>query len=233
MNGAKVLVVDDEPEMLRALQLGLSGQGFDVATATTGEAALSTLTQQRPDLVVLDLMLPGIDGFAVCHRIRESSSVPIIVLSAKGGDNDKIQALDLGADDYLTKPFSLGELLARIRAALRRTAGAQAGAEPIFRSGSFTIDFARRRVSVGDREVRLTPTEYNLLKVLVGNAGRVVTRRQLLTEVWGATYHQEAHYLHVYISQIRRKIEDDPNHPRRIVSEPGVGYRFETEGSQN
>lgn len=227
MKGAKVLVVDDEPEMLRALQLGLSGQGFDVATAGTGEAALQTLTQQRPDVVVLDLMLPGIDGFAVCQEIRASSSVPIIVLSAKGGDTDKIQALDFGADDYLTKPFSMGELLARVRAALRRSGGAQAGAEPVFRSGNFALDFVRRRVTLGDREIRLTPTEYSLLKVLISHAGRVVTRRQLLAEVWGATYHQEAHYLHVYISQIRRKIEEDPNHPRLIISEPGVGYRFE------
>ena len=229
MKGAKVLVVDDEPDLLRALQLGLTGQGLDVAVAASGEAALQSLRQHRPDLVILDLMLPGIDGLTVCQEIRAGSSVPIIVLSAKGGDTDKIQALDLGADDYLTKPFSLGELLARIRAALRRAGGAQAGAEPIFRSGDFAVDLVRRRVTVGGREVRLTPTEYSLLKVLVSHAGRVVPRRQLLSEVWGVTYHQDAHYLHVYISQLRRKIEEDPNHPRRILSEPGVGYRFEVE----
>lgn len=232
MRGAKVLIVEDEPDLLRALEVGVSGQEFDVTGVASGEVALESIGHLKPDLVVLDLMLPGIDGYTVCQKIRATSSVPIIVLSAKGGDTDKIQALDYGADDYLTKPFSMGELIARVRAAIRRSGGARSGADAVFQSGDFVMDFIRRRVSIGGQEIRLTPTEYSLLKVLVGNAGRVVTRRQLLAEVWGATYHQESHYLHVYISQIRRKIEADPNHPRRIVSEPGVGYRFDVEESE-
>jgi two-component system KDP operon response regulator KdpE len=226
--GAKVLVVDDEPQMLRALGAGLRGNGFTVALAATGEEALDQLPLLRPDVVLLDLTLPGIDGLEVVRQLREWSNVPIIVLSARGDERDKVRALDLGADDYLTKPFGMQELLARIRVALRHS-GATAASEPVFRDGALTIDFARRLVTLRGAEVHLTPTEYDLLRELTANAGKVLTHQLLLGRVWGPASVNDTQYLRTYVNQLRRKVEDDPAHPQRIINEPGIGYRYREE----
>ncbi|MDQ2714660.1 MAG: response regulator transcription factor [Chloroflexota bacterium] len=228
-NGARILVVDDEIEILRALQRNLTAHGDDVFTASSGESALEEITNHRPDLMLLDLGLPGISGLEVCKRVRAESSLPIIVLSVKDTERDKVLALDLGADDYVSKPFGINEVLARIRVALRHTAQTQAGTEPIFTAGPLSIDFAQRLVQVDGREVKLTPTEYDLLKALVKNSGKIMTRHMLLSQVWGTGYGTEAHYLHVYIGQVRRKIEPDPTQPRFIHTVSGVGYRFQAE----
>ncbi|MBU6424053.1 MAG: response regulator transcription factor [Chloroflexota bacterium] len=224
--GARILVVDDEPAILRSLERNLRGHDFQVETATTAAEAVGSHERTHPDLVILDLGLPGPDGLSVIRALREASSTPIIVLSVRGADRDKVAALDLGADDYLTKPFSVDELLARIRAALRHVARPASGAAAIFRSGDLSVDLERRRVTVGDREVRLTPTEYELLRVLVRYPDRVVTAGMLLDAVWGQDAVADSHYLHVYVARLRQKIEPDPQHPRYIATEPGVGYRL-------
>lgn len=228
----RILVVDDEPEILRAVRSGLTAQGYAVDAATNGPDALKQATTAVPDLVVLDLMLPGgMDGLEVCRRLREWTQAPILVLSAMGQERQKVAALDLGADDYLTKPFGMDELTARVRAALRRyKAGGKHTAEPpVFTSGALTVDYARRVVLKNGAEVHLTPLEYDILRFLTQNADRVVTHRQLLTTVWGAQYAEETQLLRVHVGHVRQKIEDNPARPRRIVTEPGVGYRFRTE----
>lgn len=228
-SGARILVVDDEIEILRVLQRTLTAQGFEVFTAGGGEEALEAITRHRPDLMVLDLGLPGMSGLEVCKQVRTHSNLPIIVLSVKDTERDKVLALDLGADDYVSKPFGVNEVLARIRVALRHSAQTQAGTEPSFVAGPLKIDFAQRQVYVNEQEVRLTPTEYDLLKALVKNSGKIMTRQMLLSQVWGTGYGAEAHYLHVYIGQLRRKIEPDPAHPLFIVTMSGVGYRFKAD----
>jgi two-component system KDP operon response regulator KdpE len=226
MSGARVLVVDDEPQMLRSLRLILSGNGYDAVTADTGEAALVEVARRLPDVLLLDLMLPGIDGLEVCRRVRERSTVPIIVLSARGEEAMKVQALDLGADDYLTKPFGAEELLARIRVALRHTAGTRDAA--VFESNDLRVDFNRRRVTIDNRDVAVTPKEYDVLKFLIGNAGRVLTHTMILRAVWGPEYAGETQYLRNVVLGLRRKLEPDPAHPAYILTEPGVGYRFQS-----
>ncbi len=228
-SGARVLIVDDEIEILRALQRSLAAHGFEVSTANNGEEALSSISHYRPDLMLLDLGLPGMSGLEVCRRVREQSNLPIIVLSVKDTERDKVLALDLGADDYVSKPFSINEVLARVRVALRHTAQLQTGTEPIFVAGPLRVDFAQRSVQVDKKDVKLTPTEYDLLKALIKNSGKIMTRQMLLTQVWGTGYGADAHYLHVYIGQLRRKIEPDPANPRFILTVSGVGYRFNAE----
>jgi two-component system KDP operon response regulator KdpE len=226
--GPRVLVVDDEPAIRRYLRTALSAHGYQVLEASDGQDALAAAAVQRPDLMILDLGLPDLDGVEVTRRLREWTHLPIIILSVRGQEADKIAALDAGADDYLTKPFGAGELLARMRAAVRRAAGPTA--EPIYSQGELVVDLARRLVSVGGREVALTPTEYDLLRVLVTHAGKVLTHQQLLRQVWGAGYEQEQHLLRVNISNLRRKLEPDVARPRYIQTEPGVGYRLRTSG---
>jgi two-component system, OmpR family, KDP operon response regulator KdpE len=228
-SGARILVVDDEIEILRALQRSLTAHGFEVFTASSGEEALEAISHHRPDLMVLDLGLPGMTGLEVCKRVRAQSNLPIIVLSIKDAERDKVQALDLGADDYVPKPFGMDEVLARIRVALRHAAQIQSGTEPTFTAGSLKVDFAQRLVQVNGQEVKLTPTEYDLLKALIKNSGKIMTRHMLLSQVWGTGYGTESHYLHVYIGQLRRKIEPDPAHPRFILTISGVGYRFSSD----
>ncbi len=224
MTGARVLVVDDEAPILRLLRRTLEAQGYAVEAVETGQAALDAVERHRPDAVLLDLMLPDADGLEVCRRLRERLEAPIIVLSARGEERTKVDALDLGADDYLTKPFGTAELLARLRVALRHAAGSHTG--PIIRAGDLTLDLDRRLVTRGGTQVHLTPKEYEALKYLAQHADRVVTHRALLTSVWGPQYGEELHYLHVLVNQLRRKVEPDPSHPSYILTEPGVGYRF-------
>ncbi len=231
-HGARVLVVDDEPEILRAVRTNLVAHGYEVLTATSGSEAQAAYAARRPDLVLLDLGLPDLDGLALIERVRAHAATPIVVLSARGGERDKVRALDLGADDYLTKPFGMDELLARVRVALRHAAHPASGAAAIFRCGGLAVDLERRQVTVDDREVKLTPTEYALLRAFVAHPDKVLTRRMLLQEVWGPEYGAEAHYLHVYVASLRRKLEADPQRPRYLLTEPGVGYRFQTEAEQ-
>jgi len=227
MSNERVLVVDDEQSIRRFLRVTLTSQAYTVIEAASGQEALSDATTQKPDIVILDLGLPDIDGVEVTRLLRQWTQIPIIILSVRGSERDKIAALDAGADDYLTKPFGVGELLARLRAALRRAA--QTTSEPVFTSGSLKVDLARRLVSVSGREVQLTPTEYELLRVLVTHAGKVLTHHHLLREVWGTEYGEEFHMLHVNISNLRRKIEPDPARPQFIITEPGVGYCLRTD----
>ena len=230
-SGARILVVDDEIEILRALQRSLTAHGFEVFTASNGEEALEGVSRHRPDLILLDLGLPVMSGLEVCERVRTQSNVPIIVLSVKDTEHDKVQALDLGADDYVSKPFGVNEVLARVRVALRHAAQVQAGTEPVFTAGPLSVNFAQRLVQVNGQEVKLTPTEYDLLKALIKNNGKIMTRQMLLSQVWGTGYGTEAHYLHVYIGQLRRKVEPDATHPRFILTVSGVGYRFNADES--
>ena len=225
--GPRVLVVDDEPAIRRFLRTVLTAHGYIVSEAKNGQEALSQAASQRPDVVVLDLGLPDMDGVQVTHLLREWTPLPIVILSVRDREENKIAALDAGADDYLTKPFGSGELLARLRAALRRAAQSKAG--PIFVIDKLRVDLARRVVTLAGGEVQLTPTEYELLRVLVSNAGRVLTHHQLLREVWGVGYDQELHMLRVNVSNLRRKLEPDPARPHYIVTEPGVGYRLRAE----
>jgi len=222
--GARVLVVDDERAIRRFLRASLTAHGYIVREAGSGEEALTEVMAQRPDVIILDLWLPGIDGVEVTRRLREWTQTPIIVLSVRDDEQTKVVALDAGADDYLTKPFGVGELLARVRAALRHVAPSPADA--VFTSGGLTVDMARRLVSVDGRPIQLTPTEYDLLRVLVANAGQVMTHRQLLRQVWGPGYENDAHLLRVNISNLRRKVEPEPARPEYIINEPGVGYRL-------
>jgi two-component system KDP operon response regulator KdpE len=221
-----VLVVDDEPAMLRVLRAGLDARGYEVRTAMTGEQAINAVATDAPDLVVLDLGLPDIDGVEVCRRIRSWSQVPILVLSAEGSDDRKVRALDEGADDYVTKPFSMPELLARVRVALRHRAAAPAGEEAaVFEVGDIRVDVPHHEVTVAGLLVELTPKEFGFLALLARWPGRVLTHRMILQEVWGPEYGSETQYLRVYASQLRKKLGDDPANPR-LVTEPGVGYRL-------
>jgi two-component system KDP operon response regulator KdpE len=224
-----VLIVEDEPGVRRFLKAGLPTHGFRVIEAETGTAALRDASQYVPDLVLLDLGLPDMDGLTVTRRLREWTSVPIVVLSARGQEAQKVTALDAGADDYLTKPFSFPELLARMRAALRRSARPSGSPSTVFESGPLRVDLERRRVHVEGREVRLTPPEYRLLVALVKHAGRVVTHRQLLSEVWGPGNAEQSRYLRVYMTHLRRKLERDPAGSRLFETEAGVGYRLRVE----
>ena len=223
MSGARVLVVDDEPQILRALQTNLRGAGYDVATATTAEEALSAAAMRPPDAVVLDLVLPDGSGIDVARELRSWSAAPILVLSVVGDEAEKVAALDAGADDYVEKPFGIDELLARLRALLRR---AGPSTEPVLEVGELVIDLDKRLVTVGGRRVQLTPNEFELLRVLAQNEGKLMTHPTILREVWGPAYGTESHYLHVYVSQLRRKLEDDPSRPRYLLTEPGAGYRL-------
>lgn len=227
--GATILVVDDEREIVRALSRSLSAHGYKVLTAGSGEEAIDFFTRQRPDLVLLDLMLPRISGLEVCRQVRAKSNAPIIVLSVKEAERDKVEALDLGADDYIQKPFGMNEVLARIRVALRHVAQVQTGTQPRFQAGPLQVDFAQRRVLLHGQEASLTPTEYDLLKVLITHRGKILTRQMLLKELWGAEAHARMHSLHVYVAQLRQKIEPVPEQPRFILTVPGVGYRFNDE----
>jgi two-component system KDP operon response regulator KdpE len=223
MSGARILVVDDEPALRRTLQANLSARGYDVTAVETGEAALQQAGVQLPDLVILDLMLPGLSGLDVCRALRAASAVPILVLSARGEEQTKVQALDLGADDYLTKPFGMDELLARVRALLRRLgATSTAGTLQI---GALVVDLDARQVWRDGQTLDLTPREFDVLAYLIRHAGKVVTHRLLLAEVWGPQYKGETQYLRVFVNRLRAKIGDDPAHPRYIATEPGVGYR--------
>jgi two-component system KDP operon response regulator KdpE len=222
---ARVLVVDDEPPLLRALATNLRARGYTVDVAPTGEEALTLAARHRPDAVVLDLGLPGISGIEVIEGLRGWTAVPVIILSARGAERDKVAALDAGADDYVTKPFGMDELLARLRAALRRNAPAPESA--LVETPDFTVDLAAKRVRGADGEVRLTPTEWGLVEVLVRNAGKLVSQRQLLQDVWGPQYGDETNYLRVHMAHIRRKLEPEPSRPRYFITEPGMGYRFE------
>ena len=222
---ARVLIVDDEPQIRRFLRTSLSAHGYAIIEAATGQEALLRATDERPDVVILDLGLPDLDGMEIIRRIREWSKVPIIVLSVRGRDSDKVTALDAGADDYVTKPFSMGELMARIRAALRNRLANEVD-ESVFRAGGLEVDLARRQVKVDGQEVKLTPNEYELLRVLVTHAGKVATHQHLLREVWGPADMDQTHYVRVYVGQLRQKLEANPSQPRYILTEPGVGYRM-------
>ena len=225
-----VVLIEDEPQIRRFLRATLTGQGYRLFEATTGADGLVEVGSRQPDVVIVDLGLPDIDGIDVIRRLREWTAVPIIVLSARGQERDKVTALDVGADDYVSKPFGAGELLARIRVALRHTAGAShEGDDATFRVGELRLDPLRRQVFVGDREVRLTPIEYKLLATLVRHAGKVVTHAQLLREVWGPTHTDQSHYVRVYLAHLRHKLEAEPARPRYLLTEPGVGYRLATE----
>ena len=221
----RVLVVDDEPQLARALAINLRARRYEVDVAGAGAAALALAAERHPDVVILDLGLPDVDGMDVIRGLRGWSEVPIIVLSARQDSADKVEALDLGADDYVTKPFGMDELLARLRAALRR--GSVDDDVPVVSTDAFTVDLGARRVVRGGQDVRLTPTEWHLLEILVRNTGRLVSQRQLLQEVWGPAYGRETNYLRVYLAQLRRKLEPDPARPRYLVTEPGMGYRFQ------
>ena len=226
MTAQRILVVDDEPQILRALRTNLRGAGYDVVTAETAESALAEAAMRRPDAVILDLLLPDGTGTEVCRELRRWSNVPVVVLSAVGDEKEKVAALDAGADDYVTKPFGIDELLARLRAALRRV---DQPSEPVVEVGDLRIDLEKHAASVGGRPVQLTPHEYGMLELFARNPGKLLTHRTILREVWGPGYGEESHYLHVYVSQLRRKIEQDPTRPRLLLTAPGLGYRLVAE----
>jgi two-component system KDP operon response regulator KdpE len=223
----RVLVVDDEPQILRGMGTNLRARGYEVDTAADGEQALDMAARQRPDVVILDLGLPGIDGIEVIRGLRAWSSMPIVVLSARDQERDKVLALDAGADDYVTKPFGMDELLARLRAAVRRSTPTDEAA--VVETSAFSVDLGAKRVSSAEGDVRLTPTEWHLVELLVRHPGKLLSQRQLLHEVWGQRYEDETNYLRVYMAQIRRKLEPDPARPRFFITEPGMGYRIEPE----
>ena len=223
----RVLVIDDEPQILRTLRINLSVRGYEVTTAETGAAALKSAAEQPPDVIVLDLGLPDMSGIEVLAGLRGWLSAPVIVLSARIDSADKVEALDAGADDYVTKPFGMEEFLARLRAAVRRGAAATEIDEPVIETDSFTVDLAAKKVTKNGNEVHLTPTEWGMLEMLVRNPGKLVGREELLKEVWGPAYEKQTHYLRVYLAQLRRKLEDDPSHPKHLLTEAGMGYRFQ------
>jgi two-component system KDP operon response regulator KdpE len=225
MSKPVILVVDDEPQILRVMRASLPPRGYEVITASSGEEALDQIQKQMPDLVILDLALPQMSGLEVCRRVRKLAAVPIIVLSAKGSESDKVAALDLGADDYVTKPFGMDELLARVRAVLRRLSTAESETQ-VLAVGDVIVDIAERRVVVAGKEVKLTPKEFDVFRYLVRNAGKVVTHRALLQTVWGGQSSEQTEYLRVFINQLRRKIEPDAGRPCYILTEPWIGYRF-------
>jgi two-component system KDP operon response regulator KdpE len=228
MNTATILVVDDEPQLRRAMKATLTDLGYSVIEAKTGEEALEMLRSESPDLILLDLNMPGIGGLETCRAIRETSEIPIIVLSVRNTERDKVQVLDAGADDYVTKPFGIQELLARIRAAMRRVPSSGESGAMQFISGDLAIDFESRRVTLNGNTVRLTPKEFDLLKFLVDHANKPIPHRKLLQTVWGPDYGDEVEYLRVVVNQIRKKIEPEPSKPRYLLTEPWVGYRFAT-----
>jgi two-component system, OmpR family, KDP operon response regulator KdpE len=228
LSAPRVLVVDDEPQILRALQTALRGAGYDVEGAATGDEALMKAAARPPEAVILDLVLPDRSGVEVCKELRGWSRAPILILSAVGAEGEKVAALDAGADDYVTKPFGVEELLARLRAALRR---AGPTGEPVIVVGDLRIDLEKHAVTRGDRPLRLTPHEFAMLRLFAQNEGKLLTHRTILREVWGPAYQLESHYLHVYVSQLRRKVEPEPTRPRYILTEPGAGYRFVSPGS--
>lgn len=236
MSGKKttIVVADDDPQLLRLVARNLELEGYATLTASDGQQALELVESKVPDLVLLDVMMPRLDGFTVCHRIREFSSVPIIIVTARGQDQDKVRGLDLGADDYLTKPFSVDELLARVRAVLRRAhlTANEHGQQPTITLGELTIDYGQHLVFVHGREVTLTPTEYRLLAYLAQNAGRIVTQDMLLEHVWGSEYTGESHMLQVNINRLRRKIEEDASHPRYLQTKVGIGYMLTMPANQ-
>ncbi|MDQ1538567.1 MAG: two-component system, OmpR family, operon response regulator KdpE [Actinomycetota bacterium] len=221
----RILLVEDEAPLLRALSINLRAHHYQIDTAADGASALTSAGRNPPDLVILDLNLPDLDGVDVIRGLRAWSTSPIIVLSARQSQTEKVDALDAGADDYVTKPFGMDELLARIRAALRRALPADTA--PILHTASFTVDLAAKRVTTPDREIKLTPTEWHLLEALARHPGKLVSQRQLLHDVWGPGYQTETNYLRVYMAQLRRKLEPDPAQPRHLITEPGMGYRFE------
>jgi two-component system KDP operon response regulator KdpE len=223
-----IVLIEDEPQIRRFLRATLGSQGYRLFEATSGEDGLVEAATRQPDVVIVDLGLPDMDGLQVIRRLREWTRVPIIVLSARGQERDKVAALDAGADDYVSKPFAVGELLARLRVALRHAAAGESG-EPTFTVGGLRVDQLKRQVLVDGKEVHLTPIEYRLLTILVRHAGRVLSQRQLLKEVWGPAHTEQAHYLRVYMAQLRRKLEADPARPRYLLTEPGVGYRLAAE----
>ncbi|MFJ7246405.1 response regulator [Kitasatospora sp. NPDC098652] len=224
----RVLVVDDEPQIVRALVINLKARKYEVDAAHDGASALELAAARHPDVVVLDLGLPDMDGVEVIRGLRGWTRVPIIVLSARHASDEKVEALDAGADDYVTKPFGMDELLARMRAAVRRAEPVAGEDDSLVVTESFTVDLAAKKVNRDGTDVRLTPTEWHLLEVLVRNTGRLVSQTQLLQEVWGPAYRTETNYLRVYLAQLRRKLERDPSHPRHFITEPGMGYRFES-----
>ncbi|MFD3327702.1 response regulator [Streptomyces sp. NPDC058701] len=225
----RVLVVEDEPQIVRALVINLKARQYEVDAAVDGAGALELAAARHPDVVVLDLGLPDMDGVEVIRGLRGWTRVPILVLSARHSSDEKVEALDAGADDYVTKPFGMDELLARLRAAVRRAepAAGAGGDEVVVETAGFTVDLAAKKAVREGRDVRLTPTEWHLLEVLVRNGGKLVSQKQLLREVWGPSYGTETNYLRVYMAQLRRKLEADPSHPRHFITEPGMGYRFE------
>ncbi len=223
----RVLVVDDDPQILRALRINLTAHGYDVTVASDGAAALRAAADSHPDVVVLDLGLPDLDGTEVIAGLRGWTPVPIIVLSARVESTDKVHALDAGADDYVTKPFGMAELLARLRASMRRAAVATVDGEPVVDAGDFRVDLAAKKVVRDGAEVHLTPTEWGILELLVRHRGKLVGQRELLRSVWGPGYGKETNYLRVYLAQLRRKLEIEPSRPRHLITEPGMGYRFE------
>jgi len=227
MRKTRILVVDDELSIIKFLRATLKAESYEVLTAMDGAEALQNIEMELPDLMILDIMMPKVDGFEVCRRLREWSQIPIIMLSARGDEGDKVKCLELGADDYITKPFGTSELVARVRAVLRRTKAARViPTQPSFTSGDIKINFVERRVTVAEREVKLTPTEYNLLQELVLNANKVLTHSMLLGKVWGPEYGEEREYLRVFIGRLRRQLEPKPENPKYIISIPGVGYQF-------
>jgi two-component system KDP operon response regulator KdpE len=225
---ARVVIVDDEPSLIKFVSQNLRARGYDVADASNGLEGVERVREYKPDLVILDINMPGMDGFEACSYIRQFSDAAIIMLTASGHEGDKIRALDLGADDYLTKPFGIGELMARVRAVMRRVSQAEtrSNRQEAVSAGNLEVDFEHRRVSVKGAPVKLTPTEYSLLEQLVTRPDQVITHRELLSTVWGAEYRDETEYLRVYMGRLRRKLEEDPANPRLLVTEPGVGYRF-------
>jgi two-component system KDP operon response regulator KdpE len=230
MNGPRILIADDEPEIRRALMVGLTDRGYRPVAVASGEEAVAAVEQSRPDVILLDLAMPGIGGFEACKRIRARWAVPIIVLSVMGEERDKVAALDAGADDYLTKPFGMEELVARIRVSQRHAAAIASGVEPVYRSGELSIDVGRRLVKLGDEQIHLTPTEYDVLKYLAAHADRVVTHAMVLRAVWGPEYGNETQLLRYTVLQLRKKLHDDPVHPRYLFTDPGIGYRFKVDG---
>lgn len=227
----KVLVIDDEPQIRRALRVGLERGGYQVTLAESGEQGLDKASEHPPDIVILDLAMPGTDGFQVCQELRKWFNSPIIVLSVRDSEEDKIKALDLGADDYLTKPFGVGELMARMRAVLRRAGQSEEIDEPVFKTGELVVDHAHRQVTVRGETVHLTPKEYDVLSCMIQFRNRVLTHRQLLTKVWGVEYADDTHTLRVHVANLRNKIEKDPTRPEHIHTETRIGYRFKTEES--
>jgi len=227
MRRPRVLIVDDDLAIIKFVRANLKAEDYETLTAMDGAEALEVIERELPDLVILDIMMPKVDGFEVCHRLREWSQIPIIVLSARGDEEDKVRCLDMGADDYISKPFGVSELIARVNAVLRRAQAVGAvPTQPAFSSDDLEVNFAQRKVTVAGGEVKLTPTEYQLLQELVLNAGKVLTHIHLLNKVWGPEYREEKEYLHTFARRLRRKLEPEPTEPRYILSVPGVGYQF-------